>query len=61
MMFASMRHCIHSLNQKNYGAMQRKKRPALTEASTWALRDAAANVSFEFHRQQKIKEWLEKY
>ena len=48
-------------NQKNYGAMQRKKRPALTEASTWALRDAAANVSFEFHRQQKIKEWLEKY
>lgn len=47
-------------NQKNYGPMQRKKQPGLTEASTWALRDAAANVSFEFHRQQEIRDWLEK-
>ena len=47
-------------NERNYSAMQAKKRPALIEATTWALRDAAANVSFEFNRQKPVRQWLQR-
>ncbi len=45
-------------NRLNYGGMQNEKSPALREATKWALRDAAASVSFSFVRQDLVREWV---
>ena len=45
-------------NRLNYGGMQNEKSPALREATKWALRDAAASVSFSFVRQDLVREWF---
>ena len=46
-------------NRLNYGGMQSEKSPALREAATWALRDAAASISFSFVRQDVVREWIQ--
>ena len=46
-------------NRLNYGGMQSEKSPALREAAKWALRDAAASVSFSFVREDVVREWLQ--
>ena len=46
-------------NRLNYGGMQSEKSPALREAAQWALRDAAASVSFSFVRQDIVRDWLQ--
>ena len=46
-------------NRLNYGGMQSEKSPALREAAQWALRDAAASISFSFVRQDVVRDWLQ--
>jgi hypothetical protein len=46
-------------NRLNYGGLQSEKSPALREAVTWALRDAAASISFSFARQDVVREWIQ--
>ena len=44
-------------NQRNYGAIDQKE-IALNEATIWALRDAAAWLSFQFPDQAEVQTWL---
>ena len=44
-------------NQRNFGAMDQKE-IALNEATIWALRDAAAWLSFQFPDQAEVQTWL---
>ena len=44
-------------NERNYGGVGRAT-PALNEATIWALRDAAAVLSFEFRDQAEVRNWL---
>ena len=44
-------------NQRNYGAIDQKE-TALNEATIWALRDAAAWLSFQFPDQAEVQTWL---
>lgn len=44
-------------NQRNYGAIDQKE-VALNEATIWALRDAAAWLSFQFPDQAEVQTWL---
>lgn len=44
-------------NQRNYGAIDQKE-IALNEATIWALRDAAAWLSFQFPDQTEVQTWL---
>lgn len=44
-------------NQRNYGAIDQKE-VALNEATIWALRDAAAWLSFQFPDQTEVQTWL---
>ncbi|MCZ6890447.1 MAG: hypothetical protein O7H39_18310 [Gammaproteobacteria bacterium] len=45
-------------NSKNFGFMEKVKEPALNEATIWALRDAAASLSFYFRHVPEIATWL---
>jgi hypothetical protein len=44
-------------NQRNYGTIDQKT-TGLNEATIWALRDAAALLSFQFREQAQVKAWL---
>ena len=44
-------------NQRNYGTIDQKE-AGLYAAAIWALRDAAAVLSFQFHDQIAVKGWL---
>lgn len=44
-------------NKANYGAIEQKA-AALNEATIWALRDAAALLSFQFREQAEVQDWL---
>ena len=44
-------------NKANYGAIDQKA-GALNEATIWALRDAAALLSFQFRDQAEVQDWL---
>ena len=44
-------------NERNFGQLGQRT-PALHQATTWALRDAAAVLSFQFHGQPAVKDWL---
>ena len=44
-------------NQRNYGAIDQRE-IALNEATIWALRDAAAWLSFQFSGQAEVQTWL---
>ena len=44
-------------NQRNYGTIDQKE-AGLYAAAIWALRDAAAVLSFQFHEQITVKGWL---
>lgn len=44
-------------NQRNYGTIDQKT-TGLNEATIWALRDAAALLSFQFRDQTQVKAWL---
>lgn len=44
-------------NQRNYGSIDQKG-SALSEATIWALRDAAALLSFQFRDQAEVQGWL---
>lgn len=44
-------------NQRNFGAIDQKE-VALNEATIWALRDAAAWLSFQFPDQAEVQTWL---
>ena len=44
-------------NQRNYGALDQRE-VALNEATIWALRDAAAWLSFQFRDQAEVQTWL---
>ena len=44
-------------NKANYGAIDQKA-AALNEATIWALRDAAALLSFQFREQAEVQDWL---
>ena len=44
-------------NQRNFGAIDQKE-IALNEATIWALRDAAAWLSFQFPDQAEVQTWL---
>ena len=44
-------------NQRNYGAIEQRE-IGLNEATIWALRDAAAWLSFQFRDQSEVKTWL---
>ncbi len=44
-------------NQRNHGTMDRKE-AGLNEATIWALRDAAALLSFQFRNRTEVKDWL---
>ena len=44
-------------NQANFGSLGRAS-PALNEATIWALRDAAALLSFQFRTQPEARNWL---
>lgn len=44
-------------NERNFGQLG-KQTPALHQATTWALRDAAAVLSFQFRDQAQVKNWL---
>ena len=46
-------------NERNFGFMEDSKGSGLTEASTWALRDAAAHLSFYFPRIPEVAELIE--
>ena len=45
-------------NKANYGAIEQKA-AALNEATIWALRDAAAVLSFQFREQTAVQDWLD--
>ena len=45
-------------NERNFGFMEDSKGSGLTEASTWALRDAAAHLSFYFPRVPEVAELI---
>ena len=44
-------------NQRNYGSIDQKG-AALSAATIWALRDAAALLSFQFRDQAEVQGWL---
>ena len=44
-------------NQRNYGAIDQQE-IALNEATIWALRDAAAWLSFQFPDRAEVQAWL---
>ena len=44
-------------NKANYGTLDQKA-AALNEATIWALRDAAALLSFQFGDQAEVQDWL---
>ena len=44
-------------NQRNYRAMDQKE-SGLNSATIWALRDAAALLSFQFRDQAEVQDWL---
>ncbi len=44
-------------NQRNYGSLDQKE-AGLYAAAIWALRDAAAVLSFQFHDQTAVQGWL---
>ena len=44
-------------NERNFGQLGQQT-PALHEATTWALRDAAAELSFRFRDQVEVQKWL---
>ena len=46
-------------NERNFGFMESAQGPGLTEASVWALRDAAAHLSFYFRRAPEVAELIE--
>ena len=45
-------------NKANYGAIEQKA-AALNEATIWALRDAAALLSFQFREETAVQDWLD--
>ena len=44
-------------NQRNYGSLDQTE-TGLNEATIWALRDAAAWLSFQFRDQSEVQSWL---
>ena len=44
-------------NERNFGQLG-KQTPALYEATTWALRDAAAELAVQFKDQVEVQDWL---
>ena len=44
-------------NERNFAQLGQRT-PALHEATTWALRDAAAELSFRFRDQAAVQDWL---
>ena len=44
-------------NERNFGQLGQRT-PALHEATTWALRDAAAELSFYFRDKAQVQKWL---
>ena len=46
-------------NERNFGFMEDSKGSGLTEASVWALRDAAARLSLYFSRVAEVAELIE--
>ena len=44
-------------NERNFGQLGQRT-PALHEATTWALRDAAAELSFRFRDKAEVQNWL---
>ena len=44
-------------NQRNYGSIDQNE-TGLNEATIWALRDAAAWLSFQFRDQSEVQSWL---
>ena len=44
-------------NQRNYGTIDQKE-SGLNAATIWALRDAAALLSFQFRDQAEVQDWL---
>ncbi len=44
-------------NERNFGHLGQQT-PALHEATTWALRDAAAVLAFQFRSQREVQDWL---
>lgn len=44
-------------NERNFGQLGQQT-PALHEATTWALRDAAAELSFRFRDRVEVQDWL---
>lgn len=44
-------------NERNFGQLGQQT-PALHEATTWALRDAAAVLSFQFRNLAQVQDWL---
>lgn len=44
-------------NERNFSQLGQRT-PALQQATTWALRDAAAVLSFEFRDQAEVRDWL---
>ena len=52
-------HGYGKSNRRNFGMMESQKEPALNEAAIWALRDAAAFLSFYFTTVAGVQEWLD--
>lgn len=44
-------------NERNFGQLGQRT-PALHEATVWALRDAAAELSFRFRDNPDVRDWL---
>ena len=44
-------------NERNFGQLGQRT-PALHEATIWALRDAAAVLSFQFRERAEVRNWL---
>ena len=44
-------------NERNFSQLGQQT-PALHDATTWALRDAAAVLSFQFREQVEVQKWL---
>ena len=44
-------------NERNYGSIDQRE-AGLSAAAIWALRDAAAVLSFQFRQQTVVKDWL---
>ena len=44
-------------NERNFGQLGQRT-PALHEATTWALRDAAAELSSRFRDKAEVRDWL---